>query len=115
MTAMGRRTVLLIASILVAAIGTGLIGLYVRGTEQRVRRDTLAQYGPAPTPPAPPPSPTPSAGHQDVAHLGVSIEVDDPDRVWALLGPGDRVALYVTRPDTTDKDGKKVAGRGAQL
>jgi pilus assembly protein CpaB len=35
---MGRRTLLLIASILVAAIGTALIGLYVRGADSRARQ-----------------------------------------------------------------------------
>jgi pilus assembly protein CpaB len=34
---MGRRTLLLIASILVAAVGTALIGLYVRGADERAR------------------------------------------------------------------------------
>lgn len=34
---MGRRTLLLIASILVAAVGTALIFLYVRGAEQRAQ------------------------------------------------------------------------------
>lgn len=55
-----------------------------------------ARYGPPPTPPPLPPSPTPSAGHDDVAHLGLSVEVGDPGRVWALLGPGDPVAIYST-------------------
>jgi pilus assembly protein CpaB len=37
---MGRRTLLLIASILVAAVGTALIALYVRGADARAREDT---------------------------------------------------------------------------
>jgi len=36
---MGRRTLLLIASILVAAVGTALIGLYVRDADSRARRN----------------------------------------------------------------------------
>ncbi len=36
---MGRRTLLLIASILVAAVGTALIGLYVRGADDRARQN----------------------------------------------------------------------------
>jgi pilus assembly protein CpaB len=36
---MGRRTLLLIASILVAAVGTALIGLYVRGADNRAHKD----------------------------------------------------------------------------
>lgn len=35
---MGRRTLLLIASILIAAVGTALIGLYVRGADNRARQ-----------------------------------------------------------------------------
>src|SRR5689334_5349486 len=34
---MGRRTLLLIASILIAAVGTALIGLYVRGADTRAQ------------------------------------------------------------------------------
>jgi pilus assembly protein CpaB len=34
---MGRRTLLLIASILIAAVGTALIGLYVRGADSRAQ------------------------------------------------------------------------------
>src|SRR5438105_2851029 len=34
---MGRRTVLLVAAVLVAAIGAGLVGLYVHNVNQRVR------------------------------------------------------------------------------
>ncbi|HST85809.1 MAG TPA: RcpC/CpaB family pilus assembly protein [Kineosporiaceae bacterium] len=34
---MGRRTLLLIASILIAAVGTALIGLYVRGADNRAQ------------------------------------------------------------------------------
>lgn len=100
---MGRRTLLLVASILVAALGVALIALYVRGADQRATKAASARYGPPPTVAPPPASPTPSAGHPDVAHLGLSIEVGDPDRVWALLGPGDLVAIY-----STSKDGKSV-------
>jgi pilus assembly protein CpaB len=35
---MGRRTLLLIASILVAAVGTGLVGVYVRNADNRVQQ-----------------------------------------------------------------------------
>jgi pilus assembly protein CpaB len=35
---MGRRTLLLIASILIAAVGTALIGLYVRGADNRAQQ-----------------------------------------------------------------------------
>ncbi len=35
---MGRRTLLLITSILIAAVGTALIGLYVRGADNRARQ-----------------------------------------------------------------------------
>jgi len=35
---MGRRTLLLIASILIAAVGTALIGLYVRGADNRAQK-----------------------------------------------------------------------------
>lgn len=35
---MGRRTLLLIASILIAAVGTALIGLYVRGADDRAQQ-----------------------------------------------------------------------------
>src|SRR4051812_11096902 len=35
---MGRRTLLLIASILVAAVGTALMGLYVRGADSRAQQ-----------------------------------------------------------------------------
>lgn len=90
------RRLLLIASILIAAVGTALIALYVTGADQRATRAAEARYGPPPTTPAAPPSPTPSAGHPDVAHLGFSIEVADPDRVWALLGPGDLVSIWAT-------------------
>lgn len=100
---MGRRTLLLVASILVAALGVALIALYVRGADQRATKAASARYGPPPTVEPLPASPTPSAGHPDVAHLGLSIEVGDPDRVWALLGPGDLVAIY-----STSKDGKSV-------
>jgi hypothetical protein len=93
--AMGRsRTLLLVASVLLAAVGVGLIALYVRGADQRALETMTARYGAPPTTPPPPPSPTPSAGHDDVAHLGLSIEVRDPNRVWALLGPGDLVSLW---------------------
>jgi pilus assembly protein CpaB len=37
---MGRRTLLLIASILVAAVGTALVALYVRGADARAREGT---------------------------------------------------------------------------
>ncbi len=37
---MGRRTLLLIASILVAALGTALIWLYVQGADTRAQADT---------------------------------------------------------------------------
>lgn len=100
---MGRRTLLLVASILVAALGVALIALYVRGADQRATKAASARYGPPPTVAPLPASPTPSAGHPDVAHLGLSIEVGDPDCVWALLGPGDLVAIY-----STSKDGKSV-------
>lgn len=36
---MGRRTVLLLAAILVAAVGTGLVFLYVQGADQRAQTD----------------------------------------------------------------------------
>jgi pilus assembly protein CpaB len=39
---MGRRTLLLIASVLVAAVGTALIGLYVRGADDRARGQATA-------------------------------------------------------------------------
>jgi len=100
---MGRRTLLLVASVLIAAVGVGLIALYVKGADQRATKAASARYGPPPTVEPLPASPTPSAGHPDVAHLGLSIEVGDPGRVWALLGPGDLVAIY-----STSKDGKSV-------
>ena len=37
---MGRRTLLLIASILIAAVGTGLVAVYVRGADTRAREGT---------------------------------------------------------------------------
>lgn len=40
---MGRRTLLLITSILVAAVGTALIGLYVRGADTRAEGRQLQQ------------------------------------------------------------------------
>jgi len=40
---MGRRTLLLITSILVAAVGTALIGLYVRGAESRAIGNTATR------------------------------------------------------------------------
>ena len=91
-----RRSLLLVASILIAAIGVSLVALYVRGADQRATETATARYGPPPSIPPPPPSPTPSAGHDDVAHLGFSIEVSDPDRIWVLLGPGDLVSIWST-------------------
>lgn len=114
---MGRRTLLLVASVLVAALGVGLIALYVKGADQRATRAASQRYGPPPTPAPLPASPTPSAGHPDVAHLGLSIELGDPDRVWALLGPGDLVAIYATTKDgkTTQVVGSiKVIAVGAR-
>ncbi len=40
---MGRRTLLLITSILIAAVGTALIGLYVRGANDRAIGDNTVQ------------------------------------------------------------------------
>ena len=40
---MGRRTLLLITSILIAAVGTALIGLYVRGANDRAIGDNAVQ------------------------------------------------------------------------
>jgi hypothetical protein len=93
---MGRRTLLLVASILLAGVGVSLIALYVRGADQRATSAAEARYGPPPPTATASPSPTPSAGHSDVTHLGFSVEVDDPDRIWALLGPGDLVSVWST-------------------
>lgn len=41
---MGRRTLLLITSILIAAVGTALIGLYVRGADNRARQTEGTVY-----------------------------------------------------------------------
>lgn len=94
---MGRRTLLLVVSILVAAIGVGLVGLYVKGADQRANTRAERIYGPRPTP-----TPTPKVSatlnrHDDITHLGLTVELKDADRVVGLLQPGDLVAVYTTR------------------
>ena len=93
---MGRRTLLLVVSILVSAIGVGLIGLYVKGAEQRANTRAERIYGPRP-PPTPTPTVTATVNrHDDINHLGLTIEVSDPERAIGLLVPGDMVAIYTT-------------------
>jgi hypothetical protein len=90
---MGRRTLLLITSILIAAIGAALVGLYARGADQRATQHAEAIYGPRPAITATP-SPTATPQHPDITGVGLTVEISDPDRAIGLLQPGDYIALY---------------------
>jgi Flp pilus assembly protein RcpC/CpaB len=111
---MGRRTLLLVASVLISAIGVGMIGLYVKDADRRAEARAEAIYGPRPTP-TPTPTPTEVSAHDDIAHRGLTIEVAESDRAIGLLQPGDRVAVYETaKSGTTTQiiDTIKVIGVG---
>jgi hypothetical protein len=92
---MGRRTLLLVVSVLVAAVGVGLIALYVRGADRRAGERAERIYGSLPET-TPTPKATLPAHHDDIADYGLTIEVTDPDRAIGLLQPGDWVAVYNT-------------------
>lgn len=87
----------MVASILIAAIGTALIGLYVAGADDRANVAAEQRYGPPP--PTPTATPTPTSAHQDIEHQAVSIEIEDEDRVWAILKPDDLIAVYTITGD----------------
>jgi hypothetical protein len=91
---MGRRTLLLVVSILIAAVGVALVGLYVKGADDRANLRAEARYGPRPPAPSPTPAPKSTNGHGDLQGYGFTVNVDDADRAIGLLVPGDRVALY---------------------
>jgi pilus assembly protein CpaB len=142
---MGRRTLLLITSILVAAVGTALIGLYVKGADTRATsRQTLQSVVVAVTsiPPGAKATQTnlevqqwrsadlpdgyvsdlsavigktattqiyqkqaiqkPMFGSGAAAtktgisanHMGVSVELTDPERAAGLLAPGSHVNIF---------------------
>jgi pilus assembly protein CpaB len=142
---MGRRTLLLITSILVAAVGTALIGLYVKGADTRatskqtllpvvVAKVDLApgstagssdveiqQWRKADLPPDYVTDPTsvigkvtatqiyakqailkpmftakPAAAKIGITkgHMGISVELSDPERAAGLLTPGSLVNIF---------------------
>jgi Flp pilus assembly protein CpaB len=97
---MGRRTLLLVISILVAAVGVALVALYVKGADDRATAAAEARYhGPPPTPTA---TPSPAATrHDDINHLGITVEIDDADRAVGLIVPGDMVSIYTVRKNGT--------------
>jgi hypothetical protein len=97
---------LLVASILIAAIGTALIGLYVAGADQRAADAAEARYGPPP--PEPTATPTPTGEHQDIEHQALSVEVRDEDRVWAILKPDDLVSIWTVTGDPKQEEPKAV-------
>jgi hypothetical protein len=104
---MGRRALLLIASILIAALGVGLIAIYVAAADQRAETAALRKFGPAPKPAATS-TPTPTPRHGDLLQdRAISVAIDDPDRVMALLSPGDWVELW-TPKNVIGKPGQKV-------
>jgi hypothetical protein len=92
---MGRRTLLVVVSILIAAIGTGLIAIYVKGADQRAEAAAERRYGPRPAEVVTPdPSPTTRHGLREA--FGFTIMVNDEDRVAGLLRPGDLVSVFTT-------------------
>lgn len=92
---MGPRTLLLTVSVLMAAVGVALVGLYVRGADQRADDRAQARYGPVPKVTAAP-SPAPTLQHKDLAGYGFTVELQDADRAIGLMQPGDLIAVYVT-------------------
>jgi pilus assembly protein CpaB len=157
---MGRRTLLLITSILVAAIGTALIGLYVRGADNRARQDVAPvkvlvalhdiSAGTAPTTrdfrvlerrlsdlPEDPlgradeikgraastilrgqvlqkqmftTADTTAGSDISAKNLGVSFNLEDPNRVAPMLAPGSMVRVYATHKDGDTASIREVFG-----
>ncbi len=106
---MGRRTLLLIVSVLLASIGVGLVALYTRGAQTRADARAEQKYGPRPALTTTP-SPSPTNRHLDLEQeLGITVEVADPDRAIGLLQPDDLVSIYAA--DRTGPKDRPVADR----
>jgi hypothetical protein len=82
-----------VASVLIAAVGTGLIWLYVAGADQRAAQSAERKFGPLPAIPATP-TPEPGSKHGLKQDFGITIEIQDPDRAAGLLVPDDLVTIF---------------------
>jgi hypothetical protein len=81
-------------------VGVALVALYVKGADDRATSAAEAKYhGPPPTPTS---TPSPAVTrHDDINHLGITVEIDDADRAVGLIVPGDLVAIYTVEKDGT--------------